>query len=91
MARVRKYSVFILLATTMLFVVISAASADTLTPSSFVANTSATFNSVSVYYVDANPLANPWGADQHLSRWLQRQSHRFGRLHSVYGRDYRAS
>jgi len=61
MARVSKYSVFILLVATMLFVAISAASADTLTPSSFVANTSATFNSVSVYYVDANPLANPWG------------------------------
>ena len=61
MARVSKYSVFILLAATMLFVAISAASADTLTPSSFAANTSATFNSVSVYYVDASPLANPWG------------------------------
>jgi len=35
--------------------------ADTLTPTSFVANTSATFAGVDVYYVDANASANPWG------------------------------
>jgi hypothetical protein len=52
---------FFLIAALMFFVGIPAASADTLTPSSFVANTSATFNNVNVYYVDANPLANPWG------------------------------
>jgi hypothetical protein len=61
MARVGKCSAFILVAALMFFVGIPAASADTLTPSSFVANTSATFNNVSVYYVDANSLANPWG------------------------------
>jgi hypothetical protein len=37
------------------------ANADTLNPTSFVANTSATFSSINVYYVDANSLANPWG------------------------------
>lgn len=35
--------------------------ADTLTPTSFVANTSATFGAVDIYYVDANSSANPWG------------------------------
>src|SRR5271169_1753016 len=35
--------------------------ADTLTPTSFVSNTSATFSAVNVYYVDQNSLANPWG------------------------------
>jgi hypothetical protein len=37
------------------------AKADTLTPTSFVANTSATFSGVDVYFVDANSKANPWG------------------------------
>jgi hypothetical protein len=61
MARLGKCSAFVLVAAFMCFVGIPAASADTLTPSSFVANTSATFNNVSVYYVDANSPANPWG------------------------------
>jgi len=61
MARLGKCSAFLLAAALMFFVGIPAASADTLTPSSFVSSTSATFNNVNVYYVDANHLANPWG------------------------------
>lgn len=38
-----------------------ASKADTLTPSSFASDTSATFDNVQIYYVDANPSANPWG------------------------------
>jgi hypothetical protein len=48
MAKLGKCSAFFLIAALMFFVGIPAASADTLTPSSFVANTSATFNNVNV-------------------------------------------
>jgi hypothetical protein len=45
----------------MCFAAAPNAKADTLTPTSFVANTSATFSAVDIYYVDANSSANPWG------------------------------
>jgi hypothetical protein len=37
------------------------AKADTLPPGSFIANTSATFTGVDIYYVDTSASANPWG------------------------------
>jgi hypothetical protein len=45
----------------MLLGVASTAPADTLTPTSFIANTSATFYNVEIYYVDTSASANPWG------------------------------
>jgi hypothetical protein len=62
MVRNGKLGAVILVALAVLFFSsIPVAKADTLNPTSFIANTSATFANIDIYYVDANSSANPWG------------------------------